>query len=538
MRLRRGIFSQTGIGYFAGNKIFEHSESTTYQITIETPSLSVSTDKTTFETGETLVAYGYGNSGDTVKVTLTSQQGQTILSKNTLVAQDGTYFVVLGVLPDTLLKGTYTLTASSASFGITDSITINIEPKAVFESVDIVAHVFFDDQGRTVPLEGIKAVLEIGSSTKIEFADASGNFEFKGIQYDSRLQYLLHFEMTDGISFNLVDSVQFDPNTSPYVITPTPIESKVLALNIDPSQSQNKFSIDLGNTLPYDSIESHYINLAFEMQTKIVKFYNRVLNERPPLINLHLFSDGGSWYMPTNYDPVTGKVESGYRQTRIAISFDAYNLWSAIGMEYTHYAQDYAFKKTYGFDTSPSSGNHVGFNGESTVDSWIEGVGGFMPAVIADWYNRPEAGTFLFVDLESNKYKPDSEIFKWPPPSQYWLDEEFALSSLLWDMYDKTQDGENTSLSINQVWSLIIAFENFETYHSQYDYWKKWSYNEKLPYDSRHIKYFKDLYEFSSDYDINRDGRVDSADQKLVDDVFALHGIPNGYTDPARPDRV
>ena len=41
-----------------------------------------------------------------------------------------------------------------------------------------------------------------------------------------------------------------------------------------------------------------------------------------------------------------------------------------------------------------------------------------------------------------------------------------------------------------------------------------------------------------SDYDVNHDGRVDSNDQRLVDDVFALHGIPNGLTDPKRSDRV
>ena len=41
-----------------------------------------------------------------------------------------------------------------------------------------------------------------------------------------------------------------------------------------------------------------------------------------------------------------------------------------------------------------------------------------------------------------------------------------------------------------------------------------------------------------SDYDINHNGRVDSSDQKIVDDIFALHGIPNGLTDPNRSGRV
>ena len=37
-----------------------------------------------------------------------------------------------------------------------------------------------------------------------------------------------------------------------------------------------------------------------------------------------------------------------------------------------------------------------------------------------------------------------------------------------------------------------------------------------------------------SDYDLNSDGRIDSSDQRMVDEVFAMHGITNGYTDSGR----
>jgi len=158
-----------------------------------------------------------------------------------------------------------------------------------------------------------------------------------------------------------------------------------------------------------------------------------------------------------------------------------------------------------------------------------------MPAVIAEWYNMPEAGTFSYNDLEDNRYKPNSGYLNY---GTFWLDEEYSIATLLWDLYDKRQDGENITLGINEIWNLIKAYDDFENHNTKYDYKKKYRYNERFSSDDRHIKYFKDFYDYMSDYDVNHDGRVDSNDQRIVDDVFALHGIPNGLTDPNRSDRV
>ena len=282
----------------------------------------------------------------------------------------------------------------------------------------------------------------------------------------------------------------------------------------------------------YSKSDSAYIGKTFDYQTKVVKFYNKVLSERPPSINVFLFNEGSPYYQPTAWNPNTRSVLSDYWQPHIAIS-DAD--WSAVGMEYTHYVQDYAYQKNYGLDSQPMKGNHHGFGNPSTADSWVEGVGTFVPAVIADWYNMREAGTFSMIPLEDNRYKPNSGYFNW---GTSWLDEEYSIATLLWDLYDKRQDGENITLGINEIWNLINAYDDFENHNPKYDYKKKFSYSERFSSDDRHIKYFKDFYDYMSDYDVNHDGRVDSNDQKLVDDVFALHGIPNGLTDPNRSDRV
>ena len=522
--------------YFVGSQVFEYSVSNQYSITVVKPSLSVYTEKSIYETGESLQVYGYGNSGDIIKIVLKSPTGQVVSAESTTISSDGgniLYIASFGTLPSNLSTGIYTVTATSLSSGISASTVITIKSAAVFETIDIVGDAYFTDYGGKVPLEGIKTVLTVGASQRVDYTDASGNFEFVSIKFDSQVDYLLHFEMTDGKSFNFVDSQIYNIDDYDYDKNPPIIKSNTMRLLLDNTIAVNQFSLDLYLNMParYSGADSWMIGKVFEYQTKVVKFYNKVLNERPPLINVFLFTDG-SWYQPTVWNPNTRSVDSHHWQPHIAISG---NSWSAVGMEYTHYAQDYAYQKMHGFDGQPEKGNHLGFSNPSTGDSWIEGVGSFMPAAIADWYSMSQAGTFSHTDLEDNRYKPNSNYFNY---GTSWLDEELSIATLLWDLYDKRQDGENIVFSINEIWNLIKAYDNFENYNPKYDYKKKYNYTERFSSNDRHIKYFKDFYEYMSDYDVNHDGRVDSSDQRMVDNIFALHGIPNGLTDPNRSDRV
>jgi len=503
--------------YFVGTQIFEHSISDSYSVTIEKPSLSLFTEKTIYQAGELLIAFGYGNPGDIINISLRSQQGQ-IMADSVSVGTDATYSVFFDLLG--LSEGTYTVTAASSSFGITDSVTIFVETKAVPEAIDIVGDVYFTDQGRRIPLGGIKVVLDIGANRQVDYADSSGRFEFTNIKFDSRVDYLLHFEMTDGKSFNFVDGRQYNSDTAVNrnaegkVIT-----SKTLILPLDKTKSTNNFSINLDQYLPYGFSDANFINKGFNLQTKIVNFYSKVLGERPPIINVFLFGEDGWWYQSTYWDPNTNRVIEGFWQPRINIQKTSSVYFSAFGMEYTHYAQDYAYKKMSGYDTTPREGNHFGFKNPSTADSWVEGVGSFMPAVIAEWENMPESGRFQGLDLENNKYKPNS-MYLTRFGSSVWQDEEFSIATLLWDMYDNRNDGEGTSMSIRQVWNLIKGFDSFPR-HNQSDY----SGSE------RNIKYFKDFYDY-----LNENSNIPKSE---IDNLFSLHGIPEGiHHDPDRPGRV
>ena len=503
--------------FFRGNQIYDQAISDPHNITIEKPSLSVFTDKTTYKTGESLIVYGYGYPGDKITISSKSPKGNIISSKETIVSSDGSYGVVMGTLSTTLTEGTYTITATSSSFGASDSVRINIEAEEVVlpKSIDIVGDVFYTgDWWSKVPIEGIKVVLNNGPYQKTEFADNSGHFEFKDIKFDRKGDYSIHVEMTDGKSFNFVDGNKYNPDKYE---NPSAeggiITSYAIPLPIDRTKSINNFSIDLVKFLPYENNDSYIITKGFDTQTKIVDFYNKVLGERPPLINIFIFGgDGKTWYWSTVWDPQTGKVDSQY-QPRIHIQrttgFDAF------GMEYTHYVQDYAYYKMKGYDTNPRGKdgcNHCGFNNESTADSWVEGVGSFLPAVIKYRENLPGSGKFEYIDLELNIYAPDSDkIGKYNSDGKLiWLDEEYSIATLLWDMYDNRNDGENISMSIGQVWDLIKGFDYYQRHNPSYD-----------SEDRRHVKYFKDFY----DYLVENS----SIPKNDIDDLFALHSIPNGW---------
>ena len=311
--------------YFGGNQVFDHSISDSYNITIEKPSLSLFTEKTSYKAGELLIASGYGSPGDTINVSLRSQQGQ-IMSNSVKVASDGSYTIFFDLTG--LSQGSYTVTAISSSFGITDSTTIFVEAKEILESTNIVGSVYFTDQGRKVPLSGIKAVLNIGANQRVDYVDSSGKFEFNNIDFDSRVSYLIHFEMTDGKSFNFIDSQLYSTSTT----NPSVIKSRTMLLNIDETLATNHFAINLGLNMPssYSSTDTYYIHKAFDLQSKVVNFYNRVLNEKPPMINVFLFQDGSS-YSPVVWNSKTGDVESTY-QPKIRLSTATTGMWSGIGM--------------------------------------------------------------------------------------------------------------------------------------------------------------------------------------------------------------
>ena len=107
--------------------------------------------------------------------------------------------------------------------------------------------------------------------------------------------------------------------------------------------------------------------------------------------------------------------------------------------------------------------------------------------------------------------------------------EEYHITHVLWDMYDSNNDGENIDMSINEIWGYVKGFETFPNYTPTHDYKNSrcggsgdtgWT-NSSI-YDKRHIKYFKDFYDY-----LQSNSNLSSSQ---IDNVFDMHEIPGGYS--------
>ena len=103
--------------------------------------------------------------------------------------------------------------------------------------------------------------------------------------------------------------------------------------------------------------------------------------------------------------------------------------------------------------------NHRGFENHCTGDSWIEGWAEFWPCVLSDnldltnepWLYRWGQGP---ISIEYNWRVWDKQCFL---ISSCLSREEFAVASLLWDLYDgrSNTDNDNIDLSLDTLWGAL-----------------------------------------------------------------------------------
>ena len=148
-------------------------------------------------------------------------------------------------------------------------------------------------------------------------------------------------------------------------------------------------------------------------------------------------------------------------------------------------------------DKLPGNKNHNGFLNPSTADSFMEGFAEFMALVISDELSQDNSHIYAgFGSMEKN-YRPWDGMGK---------DEEFAVASLLWDLYDNDNEpGDSLYYSIETIWEILkIKRADF------YEYYKAFKQAKPLDGDK-------------------------------IDELFALHGFfadtrqGNGKHDPGEP---
>ena len=109
-------------------------------------------------------------------------------------------------------------------------------------------------------------------------------------------------------------------------------------------------------------------------------------------------------------------------------------------------------------DNLPGNINHNGFLNPSTADSFVEGFAEFMALVISDELSQDDSDIYGgFGSLEKN-YQPWDGIGRL---------EEFAVASLLWDLYDNdNEDGDSLYYSIETLWEILkVKRDDFYEYY-------------------------------------------------------------------------
>ena len=155
---------------------------------------------------------------------------------------------------------------------------------------------------------------------------------------------------------------------------------------------------------------------------------------------------------------------------------------------------------TIGVKTCSGCINHSGFEHPNTADSWTEGWSEFWACALWDYlgYSSPELYRLGLIptSLEYNWQVWDSSVIGISR-------EEFAVASLLWDLYDpkRTDDRDNIDLSATDIWAVLG--------HTRQD---------------NNLSDIRDVYTALLQADLkNEDGTdVAAAD---IDQVFVAHGF-------------
>jgi hypothetical protein len=162
-------------------------------------------------------------------------------------------------------------------------------------------------------------------------------------------------------------------------------------------------------------------------------------------------TEGKTLYSPSDARILISRNDAGYSNSN-----------RPKNREYHEFAHHLMYA-TYGGWTNGSkvsgSINHNGFLNPNTGDSYEEGFAEFIAMAISDKYgdSNPADGVTKpeiyasFGSLENN-YRP------WD--SRGYL-EEFAVASLLWDLYDSNnEEGDSITMSLENIWSVLKVQRN------------------------------------------------------------------------------
>src|SRR5690606_37377374 len=110
-----------------------------------------------------------------------------------------------------------------------------------------------------------------------------------------------------------------------------------------------------------------------------------------------------------------------------------------------------------------------GFLNPNMADSYTEGFAEFMALAISDRYGdtNPADGKGTKPEIYASFGSLDNNYRPWD--SKGYL-EEFAIASLLWDMYDSSNgNGDSLTMSIDNIWEVLkVKRADFHEYYAAF----------------------------------------------------------------------
>jgi hypothetical protein len=161
-------------------------------------------------------------------------------------------------------------------------------------------------------------------------------------------------------------------------------------------------------------------------------------------------TDGKTLYSPDESEILISKTDSSYSSSN-----------RPKNREYHEFAHHLMYA-TYGAWPAGRSAagvkNHDGFLNANTGDSYLEGFAEFMAMAIAKEQGDKTPEIYASFGSQENNYKPWDSM---------GYDEEFAVSSLLWDLYDTKNDaGDSISMSLTDIWNVLkVNRKDFYEYY-------------------------------------------------------------------------
>lgn len=176
------------------------------------------------------------------------------------------------------------------------------------------------------------------------------------------------------------------------------------------------------------------------------------LNYKLP-VDVTINSADGSQYLKANSDLLLSEQHTPY--TSVHRRFVEQH-------EFSHHALYSQYGASWPEGRSlPNMTNHGGYLNPSSADSFTEGFAEFMTLVIASYSNVPNP------EYYSNKGSFENNLRVWSNRGKM---EEYAVASLLWDLYDDHSDkGDSITLSMPQIWSVLkTKRKDFQAYYKAF----------------------------------------------------------------------